>query len=57
MSSPAEMFLKHVANVIAERSTQYGDASRQHGGHRQRVGRPRWVGRSPRRRSSCACST
>ena len=25
MSSPAEMFLKHVANVIAERSTQYGD--------------------------------
>ena len=22
------MFLKHVANVIAERSTQYGDASR-----------------------------
>ena len=27
MSSPAEMFLKHVANVIAERSTQYGDAS------------------------------
>jgi hypothetical protein len=27
MSTPAEMFLKHVANVIAERSTQYGDAS------------------------------
>ena len=27
MSSPAEMFLKHVANVIAERSTQYGDVS------------------------------
>jgi hypothetical protein len=27
MSSPAEMFLKHVANVIAERGTQYGDAS------------------------------
>jgi hypothetical protein len=27
MSSPAEMFLRHVANVIAERSTQYGDAS------------------------------
>ena len=27
MSSPAEMFLKHVVNVIAERSTQYGDAS------------------------------
>ena len=26
MSSPAEMFLKHVANVIAERSAQYGDA-------------------------------
>ena len=26
MSTPAEMFLKHVANVIAERSTQYGDA-------------------------------
>ena len=26
MSSPAEMFLKHVANVIAERSIQYGDA-------------------------------
>jgi hypothetical protein len=26
MSSPAEKFLKHVANVIAERSTQYGDA-------------------------------
>ena len=25
MSSPAEKFLKHVANVIAERSTQYGD--------------------------------
>ena len=25
MSSPAEMFLKHVANVIAERGTQYGD--------------------------------
>ena len=27
MSSPSEKFLKHVANVIAERSTQYGDAS------------------------------
>ena len=27
MSSPAEMFLKHVANVIAERSTKYGDAA------------------------------
>ena len=27
MSSPAEMFLKHVRNVIAERSTQYGDAA------------------------------
>ena len=26
MSSAAEKFLKHVANVIAERSTQYGDA-------------------------------
>jgi len=26
MNSPAEKFLKHVANVIAERSTQYGDA-------------------------------
>lgn len=25
MSTPAEMFLKHVANVIAERSTRYGD--------------------------------
>ena len=25
MSTPAEMFLRHVANVIAERSTQYGD--------------------------------
>ena len=27
MSTPAEMFLKHVANVIAERSTQYGDVA------------------------------
>ena len=27
MSSPAEKFLKHVANVIAERCTQYGDAA------------------------------
>ena len=27
MSSPSEMFLKHVANVIAERSALYGDAS------------------------------
>ena len=27
MSTQAEMFLKHVTNVIAERSTQYGDAS------------------------------
>jgi hypothetical protein len=27
MSTPAEKFLKHVANVIAERSTQYADAS------------------------------
>jgi len=27
MSTPAEMFLKHVANVIAERNVQYGDAS------------------------------
>jgi hypothetical protein len=27
MSSAAEKFLKHVANVIAERSTQYGDAN------------------------------
>ncbi len=25
MNTPAEMFLKHVANVIAERSAQYGD--------------------------------
>ena len=27
MSSPAEMFLRHVANVIAERGTQYGDVA------------------------------
>ena len=27
MSTAAEKFLKHVANVIAERSSQYGDAS------------------------------
>jgi len=27
MSSAAEKFLKHVANVITERSTQYGDVS------------------------------
>ena len=27
MSAAAEMFLKHVANVIVERSTQYGDAA------------------------------
>lgn len=27
MSSTAEKFLKHVANVIAERSTEYGDAA------------------------------
>ena len=27
MTSPAEMFLKHVAQVVAERSTQYGDVS------------------------------
>ena len=27
MSTPAEIFLKHVANVIAERNTLYGDAS------------------------------
>ena len=27
MTSPAEKFLKHVANVVAERSTQYGDAA------------------------------
>ena len=27
MSSPAEKFLKHVAKVIAERSTQSGDAT------------------------------
>lgn len=27
MSSAAEKFLKHVANVIAERSTQYGDVA------------------------------
>ena len=26
MSNPSEMFLKHVANVIAERSALYGDA-------------------------------
>ena len=26
MSTSAEMFLKHVTTVIAERSTQYGDA-------------------------------
>jgi hypothetical protein len=26
MSRAADKFLKHVANVIAERSTQYGDA-------------------------------
>ena len=26
MSSAAEKFLKHVANIIAERSAQYGDA-------------------------------
>ena len=27
MSSPAERFLKHVAQIVAERSTQYGDAT------------------------------
>ena len=27
MSTPAAIFLKHVAQVIAERSTQYGDAT------------------------------
>ena len=27
MSTPAAMFLKHVAQVIAERSVQYGDAA------------------------------
>ena len=27
MSTPAAMFLKHVAQVIAERSAQYGDAA------------------------------
>lgn len=27
MSTAAEKFLKHVANVIAERSTQYGDVN------------------------------
>ena len=27
MSSPAQKFLKHVANVIAERSSQYGDVA------------------------------
>ena len=27
MSTPAAMFLKHVAQVIAERGTQYGDAA------------------------------
>ncbi len=27
MSRPAEMFLRHVAQVIAERSAQYGDAT------------------------------
>ena len=27
MSTPAEMFLKHVANVIVDRSSQYGDAN------------------------------
>ena len=27
MTSPAEMFLKHVAQVVAERGTQYGDAT------------------------------
>ena len=26
MTSPSEMFLKHAANVVAERRTQYGDA-------------------------------
>ncbi|MCA3572724.1 MAG: hypothetical protein IOC86_02335 [Aestuariivirga sp.] len=37
MSTPAEMFLKHVANVIAERSTQYGDA-----GHNMAAVAARW---------------
>ena len=27
MSTPAAMFLKHVAQVVAERSAQYGDAT------------------------------
>ena len=27
MTSSAEMFLKHAANVVAERRAQYGDAS------------------------------
>jgi hypothetical protein len=27
MTGPAEMFLRHVANVIAERSALYGDAA------------------------------
>ena len=27
MTSPAEMFLKHVAQIVTERGTQYGDAA------------------------------
>ena len=27
MTGPAEMFLKHAANIVAERHAQYGDAS------------------------------
>ena len=26
MSTPAELFLRHAANIVAERRTQYGDA-------------------------------
>lgn len=26
MTSPAEMFLRHAASIVAERRTQYGDA-------------------------------
>ena len=28
MSTPAEQFLRHAANVVAERGSQYGDAAK-----------------------------